>query len=108
VRRGWSERDALVADDLVFDIEVQFGRRGAGLGVVKLVAVFRLAGQLQRQIALRGDDLYFLIGVGLRCWDPDANFFSGGKISHGEGIMKREVTGIPGRWRTWPARIERR
>ncbi|MGD0165442.1 MAG: hypothetical protein ABSB39_23590, partial [Candidatus Sulfotelmatobacter sp.] len=99
MRRGFAERDALVTDHVILDIEVQFRLRGVGLGIVNLVAVFRFAGLLQREIALSGDDFHFLISVGLSRGDPDANLFPTREISYGEGIVKREVAGFLGQGR---------
>ena len=91
MRGGLSEGHALVADHVIFHIEMQFGLRGTGLGIVNLVAVFRLAERLQRQIALSGDDLYLLIGVGMGRGEPDADFFPRREIPYREGVMKREM-----------------
>src|SRR5580700_3141455 len=83
-----------MARHIVFHIEVQFGLRRGRFGVIDIVAVFRLSGFLQRQIAFSRDDFYLLISVRLRCGDPDSDFLPSRKISYRKGIVKREMAGI--------------
>ncbi len=95
--RGGTERHALVAYDVVFHIKVQFGLGcDASLSIVDFVAVFRFAGFLQGQIAVGGNDLHLLIGVGLRCGNPDSDFLARGQIFHREGVVKCEVARVLG------------
>src|ERR1700679_703401 len=94
MRRARSQRDTLVANHVIFNIEVQLRLGGTSFGIVNLVALCRFASPLQGQIAFRGDDLHFLISVRVGVWDPNSNFFTSGKILDGEGVMKREVARI--------------
>ena len=95
--RSLSERDALVANHVIYHTEVQFGLRRICLGIINPVAVFRLAGFLQRQIAVGRDDINLLISVGLRCREPDSDLFPSGKIPDREGVLKREMARILGK-----------
>ena len=70
-----------MADYVVFDFEVQFGLGcGVGLGKVNFVAIFRLVGFLQWQIAFGGDDFHFLICIRMGGRNPDRTFFPAGKF----------------------------
>src|SRR6202007_3106416 len=89
--------DAFVADDVIFDFEVQFGlRRILSLRVVDLVSEFRIASLFQREISLRGYDFHVLESVGVRGRNPNANIFSRRHVFHREGVVKREVARVLG------------
>ena len=72
--RRWIQCDAFVADDVILNVEVQFGlSRRSGFGEIDLIAELRFAGFLQRQVALSRNDFHFLKGVRVRRRNPDTN-----------------------------------
>src|SRR5277367_1159576 len=77
---------------LVFDIEMKLGPSLApAFGKVHVISGFCIAILLQRQIALSGDNLHFLVRIRLRDRNPNPNLLARRQILYRERVVKREV-----------------
>src|SRR5579872_468506 len=95
--RGRIERNSLATSDRIFDLKMQLGSRlSLRRCKIHIVTVFRFTSSLQRQVAFRGDDLYVLISIGLRCRNPDADCLPRRQILYCESIVKSELPGLLG------------
>ena len=89
------EGGTLATHDVIFNLKMQFGlSRTRSFRVIHLVVIFRIARFFQRQIALSGNDLNLLIGVGLGRRNPNAHLLSRGQVLHGKAVVECEMARV--------------